>query len=359
MTSEKTTRFLPDEFSASLPAKTFLLGEYLALIGRPAVVATHSPRFRLATCPGVLPEGYRRLDLPPGSPAQKLVQFARTQLEISKSDLDQVLEDLAFFDPLQGAGGVGASSALFGMLYQSFAVLSEKVAAEDFSAAGCAGGTWLRNWHSVWSLFRELCQTEEGVSPSGYDLAAQWRGGISLLDPFERDALEVWPLMDWSSHFFFSATQGSTNTLQDRLSSRKTATHQHLSTLVASGFPHAYRKVLQELEAVSVEGVQSLKQGKLNEWGKSLTQYACKLQEAGLELESASEDREAFLGLPGVLGCKGTGALLSDGLVVCLDPQHDDIPVKQKNRERLLAFAQERGLVLLSEGAGVSHGITR
>ncbi len=359
MTSGQTTRLHPGEFSASLPSKTFLLGEYLALIGRPAVVATHSPRFKLAVSPGVLPEGYRRLDLPPGSPAQRLVQFARAQLKISTTDLDQSLQDLAFFDPLQGAGGVGASSALFGMLYQTFAHLSEKAEAEGHSLGALQGGTWTRSWHSVWSLFRELCRSEDGISPSGYDLAAQWRGGISLLDPFERDALEVWPLMDWSTHFFFSATQATPNAQQGRLSSRKTATHQHLSALVASGFPHAYRKVLQELEAVSVEGVQSLKQGKLNEWAQSLTQYACKLQEAGLELESATVDREAFLKLPGVLGCKGTGALLSDGLVVCLDPQQEDIQTKQRNRERVLTFAQERGLVLLSEGAGVSHGITR
>src|SRR4051812_36096175 len=84
----------------SVPAKTFLVGEYLALSGGPSLVITTLPRFELETDPQALRNPFAF-----ASPAGKLWES------------DPLKPKLKFRDPFEEAGGLGASTAQFALLY--------------------------------------------------------------------------------------------------------------------------------------------------------------------------------------------------------------------------------------------------
>ena len=81
-----------------------------------------------------------------------------------------------------------------------------------------------------------------------------------------------------------------------------------------------------------------------------MTAYADTLQGAGLEVEAAFRDRKALRLLPGVLGVKGAGALLSDAVIVMMEPQ-------SAHRSNVIAAAQKRGLRLIADGLSLEEGI--
>src|SRR5262245_22216155 len=114
----------------SAPGKAFILGEYAVLGGLPAVIAAVPPRFQLrageSTGHGFHAE----------SPAGRLLEYTSAK--------GVAIPPLEFGDPLKGAGGFGASTAQFALVYLA---LAEK-----------AG--WAKDWRSAWILYRELTRTE-------------------------------------------------------------------------------------------------------------------------------------------------------------------------------------------------------
>jgi len=89
----------------SVPGKTFLVGEYLALSGGPSLLVATEPRFVLRV-KAVAPRGRAAHPFAAASPAGRY--------------LSRVIRDSEMFefqDPHQGAGGLGASSAQFALLY--------------------------------------------------------------------------------------------------------------------------------------------------------------------------------------------------------------------------------------------------
>src|SRR4051794_4338735 len=84
----------------SVPGKTFLAGEYLALSGGPSLVFASEPRFELSVTSGAGKAEGIHADSPAGL-------FIKKNQDYFKNF------DLVFHDPYQGKGGFGASTAQF------------------------------------------------------------------------------------------------------------------------------------------------------------------------------------------------------------------------------------------------------
>jgi mevalonate kinase len=302
----------PLQGSASIPGKIFVLGEYAVLADRPAIVATLGPRFHMSHSRSeVEPVSVDIPALHPRSPAGRLLAWAR---ERGLPELQH-----SFVDPHQGAGGFGASTAQFALVYQKYS----RLAGFEASAMGAR------------KLYRELMQ-DEALVPSGADLVAQWSGGVICFDPGEATIRSFWRQFGWQDLLVFSASH------------RKVATHDHLAGLADGGFSIARDSALISSLDEVVRHVIAAPQDQAS-LGQALNEYADLLYQAGLELEAAHADREALSALPDVLGVKGTGALLADAVVVLIAP---DAP-----REMIIEKARSRGLKLIADGLEEQAGV--
>jgi mevalonate kinase len=313
-----------DSRPSSVAGKAFILGEYGVLADRPALVAAVGPRFRAHAATA----GQGTTEFHPQSPAGRLLAWARSR---GLADPGLRIED-----PHHGAGGFGASTAQFALLYRRLA--SE--AGFEPSALGAR------------KMYRELmADSAEGMPPSGADLVAQWSGGVSYFEPAKARVRSVWEDFDWGDLLVFSATA---------LPGRKVATLEHLAALKGSGLlsglvsgesrapEHYWVGALSRVveDAVSSPGDQA-------GLGRAMSRYADLLATAGLELPAAREDRLALASLPGVLGAKGCGALLSDAVVALVSAEAD-----AAHREAVIRAALSRGLVLVADGLVDEEGIT-
>lgn len=164
----------------SVPGKTFLLGEYLALQGGPSLIACTSPRFELSTVVAdgnAQASGGRSDDSPlfhPESPAGRLLR--------RDAGREFFRQEWLFLDPHQGAGGLGASSA-------------------QFIAAWVAlhGRPKFSDWRAWIDSYRNVAWNGHGQAPSGADVVAQALGGITLYDGRTGQAERVkWAFEDLS-----------------------------------------------------------------------------------------------------------------------------------------------------------------
>lgn len=300
----------PSTEAYSAPAKVFVLGEYAVLAGAPAIVAAVGPRFSLRVSRGgSMGVGGGVSPFDSASPAGKLHARAIENFAERGHRLDL---ELRFEDPFLGAGGFGASSAQFILAYRAFA-----------EACG-----WSPDWANALGMYRELTGGAlKGTAPSGADVVAQWQGGVSLFRPALDDGSECRDLsdsFDWSRILLFSASG---------LPGRKVRTHEHLAKLSGDQVLRAAEELRDPLswalKAIASDDAEGL--------GGALDQYAETLHSFGLELAEAHEDRRALRSEAGVLGVKGTGALLADALIVLTDGEPG-------TRERLVRAAESYGL---------------
>lgn len=145
-----------------IPGKTFLLGEYLALVGEPAVLLTNLPKFKIT----ITAQASRQDCIHPfhiDSPAGKFIQKY-------KKIFNQ--QEIRFFDPYSGSGGFGASTAQFLAVYAF--VKKWEINKVEFNEDE------IRNLHSEYLN----CSYDKRVShlpPSGMDLVAQLLGGLVFI----------------------------------------------------------------------------------------------------------------------------------------------------------------------------------
>ncbi len=283
------------------PGKIFLLGEYAVLAERPALVAAVGPRFGMSR--GLIGTS---TEFHPQSPSGRLLAYAR------KKGVD--LGAMSFVDPMNGAGGFGASTAQFALLYLAFS----REQGVDASAWGAR------------KLYRELMR-DEPLPPSGADLIAQWVGGVTFFDPSSAQVSKI-DLRAVGQHLLvFSASNQS---------GRKVATHTHLQSLARRGFPSLEDQALiDELASITDQGAKSCLAGQVRGFGAALGSYGAALRRAGLECEAATRDREALGEISGVIGVKGAGALQADALIVMcetLDAQAHVIEAAQARNLKLV-----------------------
>lgn len=319
----------------SAPGKVFLLGEYAVLAGSPALLSAVGPRFRVHAQPqrqAAWPMWEERRapratgDVHPQGPLGRLLDWSE---KLGAHGID-----LEFADPHHGFGGFGASTAEFALGYRA-------IAAQE---------NWEASWERVWRLYRELTSsTSAFYPPSGADLVAQWVGGTIVFRP---DSLEsgpaVWESLNASpraafpgeSLIVFSAAH---------LPGRKTATHAHLAEMREEG---GLDQLNLELRPTLEQGLTAAVSGDVEELGRAFSDYADILRNHGLELAEAGEDRQALAALPGVAGVKGSGAMLSDSMLVVM------ASADAAARAQVIAAAEARGLRLLTDGIRVEPGVT-
>ena len=126
--------------SWEVPSKTFLVGEYIALSGHPAVLLTTTPCFKVQQIAEP-----KLINIHPLSPAGRLWNDAHCDFGLS------------FEDPYQGMGGMGASTAQFIGVFQA---LNHQLSGE-------------REEQALLEQYEQYAWSGKGRKPSGYDLRSR------------------------------------------------------------------------------------------------------------------------------------------------------------------------------------------
>ena len=249
-----------------LPSKTFLLGEYAALQGLPAIIANTKPQFKVSVDWSASGEP---ASIHPQSPAGLLLQ--------KYPELKHV--GVSVEDPWQGAGGFGASSAQY-LAYEW--MRQTQFVKQKFSALE-ARQTFLQ-------LHRHLQQP-----PSGYDVLAQATGILTVIQGAEC-AAQPWPFADLS---FFIVRTGA-----------KIATHEHLEKLKPVSKP--------DVSAILKSALTSFLNADSDQFVICVKSFREWLAQHGYECDATTQMLAQLASQPGVLAVKGCGALGADTcLVIC------------------------------------------
>src|SRR5882672_9978914 len=214
-----------------IAGKVFVLGEYAVLGCLPALVASVAPRFSGYLCEPPAEGADYHLE----SPVGRFLRWALEHRGVSYS--------FHFEDPYQ-SGGFGASTAQFAIAY----------------AAGAERLELSRDWRSVWRFYRDLTATD-GLVPSGADLAAQLRGGVTIFDPASLTCQDLWAEFDWSRLLVFAP---------DAQPDRKVATHTHLKALSDSQETAGHAQLFARLARPLTNGLDAIRRQDVRALGEAL-----------------------------------------------------------------------------------------
>lgn len=254
-----------------IPAKTFLVGEYSALYGGPALLVTTKPCFQLNWIDTDENQNQPHLkNIHPESPAGRWW--------LSSQHHRGVLE---WQDPYQGRGGLGASGAQFlGAYLVSCYCLQKEPQISNMLEA-----------------FRQSNTCNEGLPPSGYDVLAQSQNQCVAVHR-NQSFIQTYP---W--HFadldFFLVHSG-----------KKIQTHEHLKHLQLS---MSSIKTLSEIAEATQMAFSTQNSSQLIEAINAY--YAC-LVANQLVIEDTMQSVSAFQACGHVLAAKGCGALGADVLLL-------------------------------------------
>lgn len=260
----------------SIPGKTFLAGEYLALDGGMALLAMTGPRYRVRVSPG----SAVFLGFPENSPADRFLK-RRAEAFISLN--------IEFRDPHRGAGGFGASTAQY-------------LALASIERSGLELGRGRVNLDEKRLLenYRLDSWDGRGRAPSGADLIGQLHGGFTF---FERAtghiSREEWPFDDLRGFLIRTG--------------KKVATHEHLRDL---------GELKTEDFAAIMAGVRAAwSSGDGAGFADGIREYSRRLQADRLVVDHTLSLLHDLLWLDGVKAAKGCGALGADVVLALIEPE--------------------------------------
>lgn len=246
-----------------VPAKTFLVGEYVALLGGPALLISTKPCFTMTL------EGKALIGIHPDSPAGKYWL---------SSGFDA---GLIWQDPYDHCGGLGASSAQFLSAYLASCFLKK--------TRPCLEELRHVYWQNAFS--------GEGFRPSGYDLLAQTQQGCVYIAPSLRKIeLFSWPFADLA---FLLVHSG-----------KKLNTHHHLQQVRL--LPDSTAALIDIVEKTK-QAFQQVSSGLLIE---AVRAYHEKLTALNLVATHTLEQLDILQKKPSILAAKGCGAMGADVLLL-------------------------------------------
>lgn len=305
----------------SVPGKTFVVGEYLALKGGPSVLVCTEPRFVLnlfpkkskADSPAVFHEQ---------SPAGKFIKdhskfFAHWDME--------------FHDPYGGIGGFGASTAQFALAYMAELIMREgELNSEDLK------------WDELLRDYHLYSYSGVGAPPSGADLIAQLTGGIALYDGRWINVQSVeWQFKDAGFLLFHTG--------------QKLATHEHLKGELV--IP------VEQLRPVAQLATDSLSKNDLvalstavQSYGEILEKNGYQAPQSGAKLSWLSQAARTSSGDSPILASKACGAMGSDVLLV-LYKKGTEFSKAEDWRGWLNAKGNPHGLNLVASDETLSAGL--
>ena len=254
-----------------VPGKTFLLGEYSALVGGSVI--------GLATGPGFQVDYVERknlivneLDFSLNSPAGNLLQsgsFGLIAAEFKKYNLK-------ITDFFENCGGFGKSTAE----YMSILI------------------PWLLKNESPFENIRQQYQNisrESGAEASGLDLAIQYFGQVTIFESRENKYSSAdWKLKNYD---FILVSTGS-----------KIKTHEHLQNLDLKKISH--------FPSFSNPLVELYEKNQVNDFIQWLKDWSAFLNASGFMSEQAFELKQMIEANPDVLCAKPCGAMGADVIAV-------------------------------------------
>ncbi len=265
----------------SIPAKTFLLGEYAAIAGASAIVLTTSPCFELSLSdhPGL--QGIH-----PESPA------GHWWLKQGLNDIG-----LQWSDPYHCHGGMGASSAQFLGAYLASLYLQKKMATQQ----------------GLLDAYLQFAWQGEGLRPSGYDVLAQSQQGCVFIDRQNNRCQSMsWPFQDVD--FILVHTE------------QKLATHHHLQAMELPTEINLLTTIVKRAKA-SFERIDS------EALIEAVNAYHLQLTKMNLVAAHTREYIDRFKKQPNILAAKGCGAMGSDVLLL-LVPKNELATLNQRFEEQ-------------------------
>lgn len=253
----------------TIPAKTFLVGEYAALEGGSAIILTTSPSFSLSLVAGDAHSG-----LHPESPAG---QWWATHRIPNQS--------LAWHDPYQGKGGLGASSAQFIGVY----------------LASCHSLQIKPSPQVLLEAYFQSCWTGEGIRPSGYDVTAQTQNRCVYINR-QQQQLECydWVFKDLAFLLLHSG--------------QKLATHYHLRH-------HAFTEVTNDLSAITELARQAFQANNSTLLIEAVNNYQQQLHALNLVAAHSLAHLKRLKQKYPILAAKGCGAMGADVLLLVMPEQ--------------------------------------
>lgn len=260
-----------------IPAKTFLLGEYAALIGQPAILLTTTPYFELSVLPTPELQGIHS-----ESPAGRF--WKHTGLS----------QGLGWQDPYLGVGGMGASSAQFLGAYLAYTTLTNRLPA----------------YEELLTQYFEFAWTGVGEKPSGYDVLAQANHQCVLLDKIQNNVASTpWPFDDLTFVLLHTG--------------KKLATHDHLKTVILSN-------VFDALGNIAATAQRAFLNQDSEAFVHTVNAYYQQLLGADLVAPHTQDLVRTFQSMPGIKAAKGCGALGSDVILLLISTRDNEIiPLQQ------------------------------
>lgn len=264
----------------SVPGKTFIAGEYLALKAGPALVFSSQPRFALH-----VKKGQGALEgIHPDSPAGLLVKAYQNYFAEF---------DLKFVDPSQGQGGFGASTAQFLAVY----------AMHEWKDSVLHEPQKLLDVKHLLEIYQKFAWMGQGLPPSGADLVGQVKGGLTLFDRgMGKVSTLSWTLSDLDMVFVHTGN--------------KLATHEHLKGL-GDFSDQSLREAFAKIHTGLIEG-------QAENFVSGINSYAQALADLGLTCEPTSRILEGVRKVPGVQAAKGCGALGADVVLIVFNRHEGD-----------------------------------
>ncbi|MCH9689188.1 MAG: hypothetical protein K0U24_05635 [Gammaproteobacteria bacterium] len=282
------------------PAKTFLLGEYVALQGGPAIILTTAPCFEV----GVTTTQHIK-KIHPESPAGRFWTHSGMP------------GDLTWVDPYDGIGGLGASSAQFLGAYAAYLSQHQAVFAQK----------------PLLEAYWDASFTNTGIRPSGYDVLAQAQSGCVYLHRNQSDnKVYDWPFANLA---FILLHTG-----------KKLATHHHLQTL-------AMTDLMRTLSPIVGLGKQAFETNNSALLIQAVNAYHEQLQALNLVAEQTQAHIADLSESPDVLAVKGCGALGADVLLVLVSSLRLNAAINTFTAKGFPVLASSRNLYLEEK----SHGM--
>lgn len=290
----------------SLGSKTFLFGEYAVLWGGKSILLCTKPFFEGSFFKG---KGDLKKILPQG-PLKKYIE--KNKAHFKDHDLD-------FYDPHEGRGGWGRSSAEFLLFF----IWKNKLFSEDLI---------VQKKKELFLSFKEEFENKKGFSPSGGDILCQLLGGVLSFqkDPFEVNK-KTWPFPQKS--FFIVAT------------GNKTKTHEHLENLEV--------RSQDDILKSSFKCHESFEKGKEEDFICNLKNFGETLEKEGLLSKKSLEIKKEYESLKGVECVKACGAMGMDTLILLLDRKNEE-EIERKLKDKKVFFVKKEDLASGIKGESFS-----
>ncbi len=252
-----------------IPAKTFLVGEYIALNAQPAIILTTTPCFQLTLGPPT-----QQKIIHQDSPAGKFLNDHHIA--------DQVIWE----DPYCGKGGMGASSAQFIGAYLACCYINNR----QFDLRSLQNEYYKYSWNN------------RGLKPSGYDVIAQSHSRCVYINQ-EANIIRSY---DWDFHDI---------TFLLIHSGQKLATHEYLQNTV---LPPAINK----LANIVAEAEQAFIDNNSSQLVTAVNNYYYALLNNNLVAEHTLKYIKQLQQNQNILAAKGCGAMGADILMIIIEKKY-------------------------------------